>query len=283
MSAKPFQIQVPQAVLDDLRGRPENTRWTDEVEGAGWTHGISLAYMKELGSHWLRGYAWRKHEVALNRFAQFKAEVDGVGIHFIRERAKGPNPIPLLLIHGFPDSFYRYHKVIDRLTDPAKHGGDPRDSSDVIVPSLPGTGFSDHVAEGVDENADLFAKLMKEVLGYPQFISAGGDAGAYISQSLARRYPQLLIGIHLTDVGYPDQNTDYSTLSPAEMEMAQWVQKWFMEEGLGVNMIQATSRRHSRTASTTLPWDLRRGLSATRAAERRERRSFRRVSARMRY
>jgi microsomal epoxide hydrolase len=108
------------------------------------------------------------------------------------------------------------------------------------VPSIPGTGFSDRITKAVDDNADLFAKLMTQVLGYPRFVSAGGDAGAYITQSLARRYPELLIGIHLTDVGYPDQNTDFSTLSPAEIEMAQWVQKWYMEEGLGVNMVMAT-------------------------------------------
>lgn len=238
--AEPFKIKVDQSVLDDLQERLADTRWTDEVEGSGWDYGISLEYMKELADHWQNRYDWRTHEAALNRFAQFKATVEGVGIHFIHERGQGPNPTPLLLIHGFPDSFYRYHKVIDRLTHPAKYGGDLNHSFDVIVPSLPGTGFSDRIAKPVDDNADLFAKLMKEVLGYDRFISAGGDAGAYITQSLARRYPELLIGIHLTDVGYPDQNTDYSTLSPAELEMAQWVQKWYMEEGLGVNMIMAT-------------------------------------------
>jgi microsomal epoxide hydrolase len=196
--------------------------------------------MQELVDHWRHSYDWRKQETALNRFAHFKADVDGVGIHFIHERGKGPNPTPLLLIHGFPDSFYRYHKVIDRLTDPAKYGGDPSNSFDVIVPSIPGTGFSDRVTLDDDTNADLFAKLMTEALGYAQFVSAGGDHGAIITQSLARTYPELLIGIHLTDVGYPDQNTDYSTLAPAEIEMAQWVQQWFMEEGIGVNMIMAT-------------------------------------------
>jgi Predicted hydrolases or acyltransferases (alpha/beta hydrolase superfamily) len=239
-TVEPFNIKIPQSVLDDLRGRLAHIRWTDEVEGSGWEHGISLEYMKELADHWLHTYDWRKHESTLNTFAQFKANVDGVGIHFIHERGKGPNPTPLLLIHGFPDSFYRYHKVIDRLTDPTKYGGDPNNSFDVIVPSLPGTGFSDRITKGVDDNADLFAKLMTDTLGYPKFVSAGGDAGAYITQSLARRYPELLIGIHLTDVGYPDQNTDFSTLSPAEMEMAQWVQKWYMEEGMGVNMVMAT-------------------------------------------
>src|SRR5215212_4117634 len=240
MTIEPFTIAVPQATLDDLRERLARTRWIDAAAGAGWDYGISLEYMQELVNHWQHSYDWRKHEAALNAFAQFRANVDGVGIHFIHERGKGPNPTPLLLLHGFPDSFYRYHKVIDRLTDPAKYGGDPNNSFDVIVPSIPGTGFSAPITLDDERNADLFAKLMTEELGYARFVSAGGDHGAIITQSLARRYPELLIGIHLTDVGYPDQHTDFSTLSAAELEMAQWVQKWYMEEGMGVNMVMAT-------------------------------------------
>jgi pimeloyl-ACP methyl ester carboxylesterase len=240
MTVQPFTIAIPQATLDDLQERLARTRWIDAAKDDGWTYGIDQGYMRELVDHWQQGYDWRQHEAALNRFAQFRADVGGVGIHFIHERGKGPNPTPLLLIHGFPDSFYRYHKVIDRLNDPAKYGGDPTTSFDVIVPSIPGTGFSDLVTMDAEANADLFARLMSEVLGYECFVSAGGDHGAIITQALARKYPQLLIGIHLTDVGYPDQSTDFSTLSPAEIEMAQWVQQWFMEEGIGVNMIMAT-------------------------------------------
>jgi epoxide hydrolase len=240
MKVQPFEINIPQSVLDDLGERLTQTRWTDEVEGSGWDYGINLGYLKEVADYWQHNYDWRKHEAALNKFKHFKTEVNGVGIHFIHERGKGSNPTPLLLIHGFPDSFYRYHKVIDQLTDPAKYGGDPNNSFDVIVPSIPGTGFSDRVTLDDDANADLFAKLMTQILGYKKFVSAGGDHGAIITQSLARKYPEILIGIHLTDVGYPDGNTDYTTLSPAEIEMAQWVQKWFMEEGIGVNLIMAT-------------------------------------------
>ncbi len=240
MNVHSFKIDVPQATLDDLRQRLARTRWIDELEESSWEYGISLEYIKELADYWRHSYDWRKQEAALNTFSHFKADVDGVGIHFIHEHGKGPNPTPLLLIHGFPDSFYRYHKVIERLTDPAKYGGDPDTSFDVIVPSIPGTGFSDRVTMDDEVNADRFAKLMTEVLGYERFVSAGGDHGAIITQSLARSYPELLIGIHLTDVGYPDQSTDFSTLSAAEMEMAQWVQQWFMQEGIGVNMIMAT-------------------------------------------
>lgn len=240
MSVEPFKIEVPQATLDDLHSRLARTRWLNAPEGAGWTYGIALEYMQELVAYWQQGYDWRKQEAALNRFAQFKAEVDGVKIHFIHERGKGLNPTPLLLIHGFPDSFYRYHKVIERLTDPARFGNDPNTSFDVVVVSIPGTGFSDPVTLADEVNADLFAKLMTQELGYSKFVAAGGDHGAVITQALARKYPELLIGIHLTDVGYPDQTTDFSSLSAAEQEMAQWVQQWFMQEGIGVNLIMAT-------------------------------------------
>ncbi|KAB8145912.1 epoxide hydrolase [Chloroflexia bacterium SDU3-3] len=240
MTVQPFMISISEADLTDLHERLARTRWIEAAEEDGWTYGIDRAYLQELARHWQQGYDWRQHEAGLNRLPQFRAEVGGVGIHFIHQRGSGPNPTPLLLLHGFPDSFYRYHKVIDRLANPANYGGDPSASFDVIVPSIPGTGFSDRVTMDAEANADLFAQLMTEVLGYERFISAGGDHGAIITQALARRHPQLLIGIHLTDVGYPDQSTDFSTLSPAEIEMAQWVQKWFMEEGIGVNMIMAT-------------------------------------------
>jgi epoxide hydrolase len=236
---KPFEINIPQSALDDLQTRLKATRWTDEAEGAGWTMGTNLDYMKSLVDYWQKQYDWRKHEAALNQFHHFTADVNGVNVHFIHERGKGPNPTPIILLHGWPDSFYRYHKLIALLTDPASFGGDANHSFDVIVPSLPGFAFSERKAVTYDMAADLFASLMTDVLGYAKFVSAGGDIGAMISQSLAQNYPELLTGIYLTDVGYPDHTTDFSTLTPPEQEFAGYIQGWWMQEG-AFNMIQAT-------------------------------------------
>src|SRR6202158_1706294 len=130
MSIQSFKIAIPKATLDDLRERLAHTRWPDEVEGAGWDYGTNLQYMKELTDYWQRQYDWRKHEAKLNTFTQFKAEIDDVGIHFIHERGKGPNPLPIILTHGWPGSFFEMVKIIPLLTDPAGHGGDPADSFD---------------------------------------------------------------------------------------------------------------------------------------------------------
>jgi pimeloyl-ACP methyl ester carboxylesterase len=224
---EPFTIAVPEAVLDDLRRRLADTRWPDD--GPGWEYGTALSYMKDLARYWEHSYDWRAHEAELNRFAQFRAEVDGVGIHFIHERGRGPDPVPLLLLHGWPDSFYRYHRVIPMLAD----------SFDMVVPSIPGQGFSDRKPMTTDDTADLFAGLMTEELGYERFVAAGGDAGTLIAQSLAERHADALLGIHLTDVGYPDQTTDFSTLTGPEIEFANYIGQWWMNEG-AFNMVQST-------------------------------------------
>src|SRR5690348_268515 len=178
MSIQPFRIDIPQDTLDDLCERLARTRWPDEVERAGWDYGTNLKYMKEFADYWQHTFNWRKQEAKLNQFAQFRAEVDGLGIHFIHEPGKGPNPLPILLTHGWPDSFYRMHKIIPLLADPTRYGGDPADSFDVIVPSIPGFGFSDRpTALGMTSarTAEWFARLMTDVLGYQRFAAAGGD------------------------------------------------------------------------------------------------------------
>src|SRR3989440_7194973 len=188
MSIQPFTINIPQATLEDLRERLARTRWPDEVEGAGWDYGTNVGYLKELVDYWQHTFDWRAQEAKLNQYAQFRAAIDGVGIHFIHERGKGPDPTPLLLLHGWPDSFYRYHKVIPRLSDPASYGGNPADSFDVIVPSLPGFGFSDRPsARGATSirTAELLARLMTEVLGYQKNAEAGGGIGDRVTALLA--------------------------------------------------------------------------------------------------
>ena len=241
MKPQPFQIDVPQTVLEDLQERLARTRWPDEVEGAGWDYGASLGYMKELADYWQNDYDWRKQEAKLNTFNHFKADIDGFGVHFIHERGKGPNPTPLLLLHGWPDSFYRFYKVIPMLTDPERFGGSAEDSFDVIVPSLPGFGFSDipFGRGGVDASV-LFTRLMTEVLRYSQFAAHGGDTGSPIVQAMAGSHPEAVVGIHLTDIGYDKvPMLDPPTLSPAEQAYVQTLDQWSFTEGAYV-MIQAT-------------------------------------------
>lgn len=237
---KPFKIEVPDSVLEDLRSRLAEARWPAEVEGSGWTYGTNLEYMRELADYWRNRYLpdWRRHEKALNRFPHFRHEVDGVGLHFIHERGQGSRAIPLLLLHGWPDSFFRYHKLIPMLADPARHGGGEEDSFDVVVPSLPGFGFSDRKAMSDEAMADLLVKLMRD-LGYPEFLVSGGDKGSVLAMAMARKYPEAVKAMHLTDVGYPTGQEDFSTFSPAELEFAGFIQDWWMKEG-AFNMIQST-------------------------------------------
>src|SRR5262245_48185044 len=118
MNVKPFKIEIGRQILDDLRRRLENTRWPDDIAGAGWAYGTNLRYLKKLVSYWQREFDWRKQEEALNQFSHYRAEIDGFGVHFIHERGKGEHPLPIILTHGYPDSFVRFLKVIPMLTDP---------------------------------------------------------------------------------------------------------------------------------------------------------------------
>lgn len=228
---QPFRINVPQAVLDDLQVRLTQTRWTDEPANADWNYGINPGYLRELVGYWQHGFDWRKQETALNEFPQFIAPIDGVGIHFVYVKGRGENPKPLLLTHGWPDSFQRFYKVIPMLTDPANHGGDPDQSFDVIIPSIPGFGFSDRVALDYNKTASLFATLMTDVLGYKTFVAAGGDMGSGITKALANEFPELVSAIHLTDVGYPNGTEDWSKMSPDEQKYGQYIQQWIATGG----------------------------------------------------
>lgn len=221
-AAQRFQVQVPQAVLEDLKERLRRTRWTDEVRGAGWEYGTNSAYLKALMSYWQNGFDWRKQEQAINRFAQFRAAIDGLNVHFIHERSKTKNAMPILLLHGWPSSFYQMHKIIPMLTD----------SFDVVAASLPGYGFSDIPSEkgmSVGKMARIFDQLMTETLGYPRYAVRGSDLGAGVIQQLGLTRPQSLIGTHQSGtnpyVGYVPEN-----LSAAEQEFLKNAQRWNQTE-----------------------------------------------------
>lgn len=234
-----FKIEVAQIVLDDLQARLKQTRWTDEPKDAGWNYGTNPKYLHELVEYWQTKYDWRKQEAMLNKFPQFTTEIEGIKIHFLYIKGKGKSPKPLILTHGWPDCFYRFYRVIPMLTDPAIYGDNSDQSFNVIVPSIPGFGFSDHLALSPDKVAMLWAKLMKDVLGYKSFYAAGGDLGSGVTKFLAIQQPDLVKAIHITDVDYPNGSEDTTKMTEAEKKFVILIQGWWAEGG-AYNMLQST-------------------------------------------
>ncbi len=197
---RPFTIAVPDAVLDDLRRRLHETRWPDREVVDDWSQGVPLAYVREVCDYWADTYDWRTRERALNRFAQFTTEIGGVDIHFVHQRSPNPDAIPLLLTHGWPGSIVEFHKVIEPLADPGQHGGDATDAFHVIVPSLPGFGFSGKPTEtgwGVEKIAEVWAALMAR-LGYDSYVAQGGDWGSAVTSAIGAQDPEHCSAIHVT-------------------------------------------------------------------------------------
>src|SRR6266481_2984307 len=207
MNKESFKIAVPDAVLTDLRERLSRVRYPIDFANENWAYGTNRAYLEEMVPYWRNQYDWRKHEAEINRFAHYRTTIDGVPIHFIHEPGKGPKPIPLILSHGWPWTFWDLHKVIRPLADPAAFGGDPADAFDVIVPSLPGFCFSTPLTKP-DMNfwkmADLFNTLMTEILGFKKYAAGGSDYGALVTSQLGHKYASNLYGIHLGHSLHPD-------------------------------------------------------------------------------
>ncbi len=199
-----FQISIGEEEIEGLRAALRRTRWPRQVEGAGWSEGTDLAYLRDLCAYWADEFDWRVVEERLNREPQFLARVgDGTGepidVHFVHRRGTGPAPLPIVLTHGWPSTYFEYHRVIGPLADPAAHGGDPADAFDVIVPSLPGYGFSSvpgRAGTGPARIAALWTELLHG-LGYERYGAAGCDWGALVTSLMGLDHPDGLVGIHL--------------------------------------------------------------------------------------
>jgi pimeloyl-ACP methyl ester carboxylesterase len=196
---RPFRIHVPQAALDDLRRRLAATRWPDQETVADQSQGVQLATMKELVRYWGTEYDWRKAEAKLNALPQFVTNIDGLDIHFIHVRSKNPHALPLIVTHGWPGSVFEQLKIVGPLTDPTAYGGRPEDAFELVIPSIPGYGFSSKptgTGWNPDRIARAWAELMKR-LGYTRYVAQGGDWGSPISSAMARQAPAGLLGIHI--------------------------------------------------------------------------------------
>lgn len=187
MNVRSFKVHIPEEILQDLHKRLAHTRWPDEIPDSGWEYGTNLVYLKELVRYWQTQFDWRSQEKMMNQFSHFRADLDGFNIHFIHERGKGPDPLPIIITHGWPSSFLEMLKIIPILTDPESHGGRAEDSFDVVVPSLPGYGFSDRPARrgmNISSIADTWARLMTDVLGYDRFAAQGATMEQVSQNSL---------------------------------------------------------------------------------------------------
>jgi pimeloyl-ACP methyl ester carboxylesterase len=232
----PFISRVPAAAVDDLRSRLRSTRWPDVPEdAAGWGLGVEVNEMRELVRYWAEEFDWSARESELAALPRFIATVSGVDVHLVHARAAGAegSALPLVLAHGWPDSFWRYSKVIPLLTDPSAHGADPADAFDVIVPDMPGFGYSPAPAGGAMDStgvAALWAELMT-LLGYDRFVAAGGDIGSHVSRYLALDHPNRVVAVHRTDGGLPVFAGDPAELTPEERQWLSDAAAWGAAEG----------------------------------------------------
>jgi pimeloyl-ACP methyl ester carboxylesterase len=239
---RPFRIAIPQADLADLRDRLARTRWSDELPGAGWSYGVPVAYVKKLTEYWLTGYDWRAWEARLNQYPQFTTGIDGQTIHFLRVRSPEPDAFPLILTHGWPGSIVEYLDVIGPLSDPRAHGGDPADAFHLVIPSLPGFGFSGPTTDkgwGTRRTAAAWAELMKR-LGYQRYGAHGNDGGSMVSPELGRLDGDHVAGVHVTQIfSFPSGDpTEFGGLSEEDAAAMQILQ-WFYENKFSFNQLHS--------------------------------------------
>jgi epoxide hydrolase len=249
VTIQPLTIAIPQADLDDLSDRLARTRWPDALPGVGWSRGVPPSYLKSLAMSWRDSYNWREHEAKLNQFPQFTTEIDGQTIHFLHVRSPEPDALPLLLIHSWPGSIVEFMRLIGPLTDPRSHGSDAADAFHVVVPSIPGFGFSTPVREtgwSSGRIARAFAELMQR-LGYERYGAHGGDIGAGVAGGLSPIDPERVVGVHVTSdpptavsfAMFTGDPAAVAGLSEAEKERVERMKLTSMD-GMGYLQIQTT-------------------------------------------
>ena len=257
MNARPraFTLNVADSAIDDLRERLARTRLPDQAPGDPWAYGTNVEYLRGLLDYWRTGFDWRAQEARLNAFPQFKAPLDDIDVHFLHVPGKGPNPCPLLLMHGWPGSVFEFMELIPRLTDPARFGGDPADSFTVVAPSLPGYGMSFRPGQkrfGVEEIADCLADLMSETLGYRRFAAQGGDWGGIAASRMGYAHAHKLIGIHVNLLAVRRDTNMVSNPTPEERTYLDELAQWLKEE-TGYQWIQGTRPQTLSFALTDSP------------------------------
>ena len=240
---EPFRIEIPQADLDDLHRRLDSTRWPGELPGVGWSRGVPLGYLKELAEYWRTSYDWRAAEAQLNQFPQFTTVIDGANVHLLHVRSPEPQALPLLLTHGWPGSVAEFLDVIGPLTDPGAHGGDPADAFHLVIPTIPGYGFSGPTGQpgwNFARIATAWAELMRR-LGYDRYAAQGGDVGALISLTLAGMHPEHLAGVHVNFLITPPPGDPSQLAGLSEPEQARLGRmSQFVAERSGYMKLQST-------------------------------------------
>ncbi|GKQ41538.1 epoxide hydrolase family protein [Streptomyces sp. A012304] len=221
---RPFHLHIPQERLDDLHARLAATRWPDELPGVGWSRGVPVTYLKELAEYWRTGHDWRAQEAALTTHPHFTTTVDGQNLHFLHVRSPEPDATPLMLLHGWPGSFADFLDVIGPLSDPRAHGGDPADAFHLVVPSLPGFGFSTPLA-GPGMNAARMATVLDHLmsrLGYDRYGVQGYDTGSWVAPAMGRQAPDRVLGVHVNALVAFPMGAEGETDGLTEAEQRRW-------------------------------------------------------------
>ena len=237
----PFEIQISDAEIADLKQRLANTRWANKETVDDWSQGIPLGYLQEVCAYWEKEYDWRAREKRLNQFPQFKTKIDGLDIHFIHVKSPVEDATPLVMTHGWPGSVVEFMKVIGPLSDPEAHGGKAEDAFHVVCPSLPGYGFSDKPTEtgwGVGKIADTWAELMAR-LGYDKYVAQGGDWGSMVTTCIGTQDPDHCLGIHLNMAIAPPTEDSMDNLTELEQKALAGMQH-YSDKDSGYSKQQST-------------------------------------------